>query len=395
MARDSVRNETTRRTYVKYAGTVLGGGMLAGCIDGGSSGTDGEDAVTHTVSMAPMGEVSFSGVPENVMVYSLIYADMAVAYGHGDAVNSLGFDADTEGQTLATYYDGLEGVSFDPSGLEQLNTGSGDIMIDKELFYELESDLHLVDPCFVVSMDGWEQSDINEVERNLAPWFGNILSREHADPPEECQDDYEYYTLWELAENVAGVFQEEDRYEQLSTVHDELLNTIESNLPPEEERPTVGSIIYMEETFYPSAINEPGFATADLRPLGVSDAFAGDDVTYETTYDFETMLEIDPDVILHRFGISSYDVAGIRETLEDHSVAGQLSAIENDRFYPSGHPVQGPIMNLFQLEMAAKQLYPEQFGEWPEYDGETYPDFDEDERLFDRERVADIVTGDS
>jgi hypothetical protein len=48
-------------------------------------------------------------------------------------------------------------------------------------------------------------------------------------------------------------------------------------------------------------------------------------------------------------------------------------------------------LNLFRLEMTAKQLYPDQFGEWPGYvNGEPYP---EDEQLFDRQRVADIVRG--
>jgi hypothetical protein len=51
-------------------------------------------------------------------------------------------------------------------------------------------------------------------------------------------------------------------------------------------------------------------------------------------------------------------------------------------------------MNLFQLEMTAKQLYPERFGEWPDYEhGDPYPEIPAEERLFDRQRVADIVTG--
>lgn len=51
-------------------------------------------------------------------------------------------------------------------------------------------------------------------------------------------------------------------------------------------------------------------------------------------------------------------------------------------------------MNLFQLEMTAKQLFPERFGAWPGYgDGESYPEIPEAERLFDRERVTDIVAG--
>ncbi len=87
------------------------------------------------------------------------------------------------------------------------------------------------------------------------------------------------------------------------------------------------------------------------------------------------MLEVDPDVILHKFGVASYyDVEKIRKTLGGPPGRKQLTAVKNDAVYPSGNPVQGPLMNLFQLEMTAKQLYPEQFGEWPEYEnGESVP----------------------
>ncbi|MFC6940560.1 ABC transporter substrate-binding protein [Salinirubellus sp. GCM10025818] len=413
----------TRRDYLRYGGIVAGGALLAGCTgDGGSGSTPeptgsdpgtptptksatatgtatGADVSTeasgdgsYSVTMAPAGEVTFESVPERVLVYSLLYADMAVAYGHGDAVNSLGFDAEGGGSTLDAYYARLDGVSFDREGLTQLNTGSGSIRVEKELLYELDSDLHLMDPCLMASFDGWGMADVEEVRENVAPWFGNVYSRRHGQPPEPCRDDYEYYTLWEIAERVSRVFGRPARYEALASVHDGLLSTIESDLPPEGERPEVGSVIYMDETFYPAKIDAPGFATAHVRPLGAPDAFVGEDVTYETSYDFETLLEIDPDVLLHRYGVSSYyDVAEIRRALEDHPVGSQLSAVRNGRVYPSGHPVQGPLMNPFQLEMTAKQLYPERFGEWPTYTGGPYPEIPEAERLFDREEVASIV----
>jgi iron complex transport system substrate-binding protein len=44
---------------------------------------------------------------------------------------------------------------------------------------------------------------------------------------------------------------------------------------------------------------------------------------------------------------------------------------------------------MFQTEMVAKQLYPEEFGEWRGL-GET----PEDEQLFDRQRISDIVNED-
>ncbi|GAB7010276.1 ABC transporter substrate-binding protein [Halorubrum trueperi] len=419
------RNASTRRDVIRYGGAVGGAGLLAGCLgdvsgggaetagksdagdgsaDGGGSGsndesTDGDDgAGSYAVEMAPVGELTLDAVPESVSVYSLLYADMAVAYGHGDAVNSLGFDADAGGNTLEAYYAELDGVDFDREGVRQLNAGSGDgIAVDRELLYELDSDLHLADPCLFVSFEGWDEDDVAEVRDNVAPFFGNVYSRRHSEPPEPCREGYEYYGLWEIAERVAGVFREPERFEALAAVRDDLIETVEADLPPAAERPTVGSLLYMDGTYYPSRIDRPGFANAHVRPFGVSDAFGADDVTYETAYDHEQLLDIDPDVLLHQYGIESYyDVAAVREELADHPVAGELSAIENDRFYPSGDPVQGPIMNLFQIEMTAKQLFPERFGEWPTSElGDGYPDVPAGERLFDRDRVAGIVTGDA
>jgi iron complex transport system substrate-binding protein len=77
-----------------------------------------------------------------------------------------------------------------------------------------------------------------------------------------------------------------------------------------------------------------------------------------------------------------------RQKLREDSVASEVAAVKNDRIYPGGTAVQGPIVNMFQTEMAAKQLYPEEFGEWHGL-GET----PEGEQLFDRQRVANIING--
>ncbi|WP_276259789.1 ABC transporter substrate-binding protein [Haloglomus litoreum] len=391
--------ETPTRRALLGAGATAGAGLLAGCTDSlvgtGGSGdpTASPTDSSYTVSMAPVGQVAFDAVPEDVMVYSLLYADMAVAFGHGDAVNSLGFDAAAGGNTLDAYYERLPGVSFEYEDLTQLNSGSGDIRVDQELLYELDSDLHLADPCLFRSFDGWGAADIEAIREQVGPWFGNVYSRNHGQPPEGCREGYEYYTLPELAGRVGAVFRESERAAALQSVREDLLATIEDGLPPEDERPTVGAVIFSQGTFYPSNINSTGFANAHVRPLGAVDAF--DDVDYDTTYGYEGLLEIDPDVILHQFGIASYyDVGSIRETVANDEVGAELAAIRNDRFYPSGTPTQGPLMNLFQLEMTAKQLYPEQFGAWPGYEaGAPYPELPEGERLFDRERVASIVRG--
>jgi hypothetical protein len=55
-----------------------------------------------------------------------------------------------------------------------------------------------------------------------------------------------------------------------------------------------------------------------------------------------------------------------------------LSAVEAGNVHRAGGFYQGPIINLSLTERAARQLYP----------GE----FDASERLYDRQRVADIVS---
>lgn len=150
--------------------------------------------------------------------------------------------------------------------------------------------------------------------------------------------------------------------------------------------------------FWVYHLNADGFLTTHTRPLGAIDAFA--DLEFEgaeTQIDYEAMLDADPDVILVLFTMaSSYSISDIRKGLETNPVTEGISAVENDRVYAQGARYQGPIMNLFQLEMTAKQLYPERFGEWPGYvDGEPYPEIPTNEQLFDRQRVADILSGGS
>jgi len=109
----------------------------------------------------------------------------------------------------------------------------------------------------------------------------------------------------------------------------------------------------------------------------------------------EGLLEADPDVLFALGGMSPQtDMLQIREGLGNHAVGRELSAVQNDRVYAQGARYQGPILNLFQLEMTAKQLYPAKFGEWPTYAEGPYPEIPEDEQLFDRQAVADIIAGD-
>jgi len=400
------REGPTRRDYVKYGGAVIGGGLLAGCTGengpgGGandsnstadsSSNTTTRSGNSYSVTMSPMGEVEFEGVPETATVYDATWADILVGLGHGDSVLSLGHPDDY----FTGYYDQLPGVEFDTGGLAPLyNDG-----LDKEQFYELDADVHHLDPVNAgySSWTNWSITDVEEIEANVAPFFANRNSRAHSDPPEEYSGDYHYYTLWELNETFGQVYREEKRASGLEAVRDDLVSRVTENLPPKSERPSVGLLIFSpdEESFSPYEVNGPGYGKAQYRPLGIEDAFADSDRTYaqnyEGSYDVEGLLEIDPDVIMHNWDVVPTErTRAMREFFADNPVAAELTAVRNERVYIGGTPLQGPIHNVFQIEMAAKQLFPEQFGEWKGV-GET----PNGEQLFDRQRVADIVTGNS
>ena len=405
------RETSTRRETIRYGGTVALGGFLAGCTGGdgsepdpgasenstddgatddGSEGSQSEDETddgSYTASISPMGEVAFESPPETVFTRLTHHAGMAFALGRGNDVTAL---------HAPDYYDGLwnqfverlPGVSLDWSGRYS------SWQPDKEKLYGLDSDVHLADPAWITRQDAWDRADVDEIAENVSPWFGNSLSDRHQEPTGEWADGYQYYGLWEQFEIVADAFRERERYEALAGVRDDLLSTIEGGLPPEEERPTAIMIAAADiESIYAYTLSNPGFLTSHTRPLGPRDAFEGS-VDSGTVVDFETMLEADPDVILYLGGMEpGTDMAGRRAAFEDDPVGSEVTAVQNDRIHPQGARYQGPVLNLFQLEMTAKQLYPETFGEWPRYEEGPYPEIPEGERLFDRQRVADVING--
>ncbi|WP_049985024.1 ABC transporter substrate-binding protein [Halobellus rufus] len=388
------RNVTpTRREYVKYGGAVVGGGLLTGCI--GGSGTDTASTETdapaaetdqpetgdqsYTVSMEPVGDVTFESVPERWIAYDGGYADMGVALGKADGMTGIG-GADR----YYTYvYDELPGVSVDRERIE-----ANPEVRAKEQFYELDNDVHLYDPNMLINWFDWDRSDVEAITDNVAPFVGNLIFRRS-----DGWHDYRYYTLYEAFEKVSEVFQERERYEAFKRLHDDFIAEIQRQLPPADERPNV-FLTYEgttePETFSPYRLNDKGTSKKQWRDLGVTDALAGTDIENLSTtnrgeLDYENLLEVDPDVILVR-GHERKSAAEFRETvlayMRDHPVGGELTAVNDGRVYRGGYLNQGPIHNLFLTERAAKQLYPDVFGP-----------VTGDAELFDRQQVADIVAG--
>ncbi|KAA9395964.1 ABC transporter substrate-binding protein [Haloarcula sp. CBA1130] len=401
---DTAADARTRRAYLKYGGAIISGGLLAGCTgDADSQSTpvspdsdtptaaETTDSTTtpttadsYTVTMEPMGAVRFDSAPERWMAYFSTYGDMAIALGQFESLAGLIF---TENWPMA-FFDAVPDVNVTFDDIPQLMSEGG---LDKEAFYEMDCDVHLFDPNFVQVLDDtWTTADFTEVASNIGPIIGNSIRRRTDD-----WHDYRYYSLYEAFELIADTFQEHERYAAFAEIHDSLLTEIDDRLPVEDKRPTVGLLSVNSDfeggSFYAYPVND-GNGHKQYRDLGMRGAF--DDVIDGSyaEWDYEQLLAADPDILLFQYGFSHVSTGEFEDrmaTIREDPIGQQLSAVRNDRLYRGGTSYQGPIINLFQTEVAAKQFYPEVFGEWHGL-GNT----PEEEQLFDRQRVTDIVNGD-
>ena len=385
----TIRQEApTRRDTIKYGGAAVGGGLLAGCTGDSSDTSDSgstpeetenetesrtEENRNYTVSMEPVGEVTFEEVPDIWFPFTGDYADMGVALGQADGLQAVGIRE----RFASHFYDELPGVSIDKESLTPLwQDGT-----DKEVFYELDADVHLIDPNFMINRIQWERDDIDEIERNVAPFFGNTVFSGSYE-----WHDYKQYTLYEALEKLAQVFQEQERYEAYASLHAEVLSDVRSRLP--DDRTAIAVLLPRSdppETFLPFVMDS-GTSFKQWEDLNVEDALAESGVKnfHETRgeIDYETLLEVDPEVIVIRqqgeVPKDEFESEFVSH-MKRHDVASELRAVENDRVLRGGAPYQGPIVHLFQLEQAAQDLHPDIFTE---------------DELFDRQHVADIVNGD-
>ncbi len=396
----------TRRDLLRAGGIALAGTALAGCT--GSSGPDGggSDGTptttpadtatptaeptatstetgtgtpnTYSVEMAPVGEVTFETPPKRVAHYFPGYADMAVALGHGDTITSIG----VRSRYHTDHYDELDGVSVDTGSTTELVGENG---IDREVFFELDSDLHMIDPRWLTNNGffGLEASDVEQLTERVAPFLGNTIFRRT-----DAWHDYHYYTMYEAFEKVAEVFREEERFGALKRFHDSLIADVQAELPPADDRPNALLTFAggeEPEAFFPYRVSDEGTNKKQFHDLGITDALAGTGISGLSTtdrgqIDYETMLSVDPDSILVR-GHEGKTREEFEETvlafMKDHDTASELTAVENDRVFRGGPIYTGPLHNLFLTERYARLYFPETFS------GE----------LFDRDELAGIANG--
>lgn len=391
----------TRRQYVQYGSTLVGATVLAGCTgasDTGGTGTEPEETTeppstatetsnAYEVCIEPTGCLTFEEPPETWMALGGPWADMAIALGQRDGFQPAGWYP-------PGYFFDRVGVSMPTDVPSPLSNGW-----DAELFYELDPDVILCDPNYLHGTgfdSGWDEADTREIADNVAPFFGNNIVRRRE------FHTYELPTLYEAFDRLADLFRERERFEAFASVHEEMQTTIQARLPPADERPDVGLVNFgsspSEGSFAAMTTESEGVEMKTYRDLDVESTFTA--AQADGDLDYEALLQIDPDVLIVHGGVRSTDDAGefdasafreqFVEPMEDHSVGSQLTAVAEGRVYPGPYFQQGPIVNLFQTELTARQLYPDEFGA---FDPESFPDVPDDQRLFDRERVAAIIEG--
>jgi ABC-type Fe3+-hydroxamate transport system substrate-binding protein len=351
----------------------------------------------YSVTMSPVGTVRFERPPERIVTQDANYNDMLVAVSRDDKLTTTGY----QNNFFDGFYKQLPGVkvSIDPQKLTYLSAGTGGLF-DKELLYKLRPDIFHIDPLQLATSRGWSRADVDEIARNVAPFFANRYSRENIYPGKE---PYEFYGVWELADKVAQVYRRPKRITLLKEIGDKLVRDIGAKLPAVEKRPKVGLIYYGNGRITPYSMQHGGFGQAQYMAVGAQDAFAtakfatyGDAGGRGATLDLEGLLSLNPDVLIMSLAI--YGTPGSGQgaraayeqflKLKDDPLGQRLAAFQKGRVYPGGTPLQGPIFYLFQIEMAAKQIYPDIFGAY--HDSQQYPP---QEQLFDRERVAKILSG--
>jgi iron complex transport system substrate-binding protein len=396
-----------RRQLLASSASLIAAG-LAGCVGNstdadstdqptsteGDAGTASEtenseaaasDPTPYTVEMAPNDPYTFEEIPETYGVGTSPFIDMGMALGiHPTATTGLE-------RAPLKFYDLLD-LGFDESQVTKI-ASDAESGYDKENFYAADADVWLISRNNIGRYVSWDDSDFEDVESQTGPFLGTTL---RFAPQSAVQDEPNPYTMYEAFEKVAKIFQRQQQFQAWQSLHDDLMSTIEDDLPPEDERPTVAAIwrgvAPDSGRFRIAPLHRLGNNTKSYYRLGMQDAFEGQYPDGPVGY--EELLRADPDYIGAVGGLTSLTheefVNTVVEPFENNENGQQLSAVQNGNVIRSGGQYMGPIVDMFSTEAVAKQVYPDEFGEWPGAVG----DVPESEQLFDRQRLVDIVNGD-
>lgn len=349
---------------------------------------------TRPVTMEPAGTWHVARTPRTFVTFQGIETDMALTLGVADGHQAMVY-RDRMKTLKRLFFDQIPGFQMP---LEDVVELSGARSIGREVFYDLNPDVFLVDPRLPLVYWGWEARDVASAASEIAPFFGNYIRKERG---EQWGPAYQQYTLDEAFAIYAELFDREARYRRFAEFRDAFMQRLRDRLPPRDQRPKVMLLNAGSQPdkgkFYLVDLNADkgdGFAGTWIqayRDLGLEQAydFSQYAVNEWSQSDFESLAAIDPEVIIVVWSLAMYPTAEAFERefvqpLRDHPIGRTLRAVRNDRVLPGGTAEQGPLTHLFQLEMMAKLVFPERFGQWRWGDEPDRP-------LFDRRELGRIL----
>jgi len=410
---NAMQQKLSRREVLGGTAAILG--ATAGCLsigggpdDAGGNGTpeptdnDTSDAPleeataadgttsdrSYTVSMEPMGDVEFSTVPETFVGRFGFVVDIAAALDELDSLAAMYSNYSVTGHQR--FYEELSTVSVDAGAIEELHTDDWNIRTER--LYELEPGFTAIDPNYLIHYTEFDAKEVERFQSRAGPFLGNESQGVREEGwPTWPDGDYPYLSLSEFTRKYGRAFQKTGRAETILELNREVVQSVKDRLPPTSERPSVAVGSLYDGTWYLNTFgggSEEVYGVKHYRDLGITDAVAEADIG-TSQVGTERMLKLDPEIFVWRHGIYNPEqVNEAFENLEDDSLGSKLSCVDSGRFYVGGSPDQGPIVNTFQTEMLAKQLFPDEFGDYPGLGAVP-----SGEQLFDRSRIDEIVRG--
>jgi iron complex transport system substrate-binding protein len=355
-------------------------------------------------TLYPCGEVTLKEEPKRIVTFNHNHNDMLETFSYGDRVIATGYPK----SFYYSFYKQLPGFDWkvrkENPNLKFFQYQPAGVF-DKELFYSLDADIHHIDPNRLARMKGWSVEDVNEIATNIAPFFDNNATMLGDDAVNRNWGVYSgsvYYSFEDYTRAFYKLYNQVQKGEDLLFFIHSLEDKVKTRLK-DEYRPRVAILRWKGNEITRVGINS-GIEHLQYRTLGVRDAFKGLETKVQPKVedksilmgriDLEGLLAIDPDVMIMPYIIYTFENDNhimtppwkMFLTLKDDPVGQKLSAFKNNRVYPGGILMQGPIFYCFQLEMAAKQIYPYIFGEYHQ-DNIYKPE----EQLFSRDDLARIL----
>lgn len=355
-------------------------------------------------TLEPCGKVVLKEEPKRIVTFNHNHNDMLETFGWGDRVIGTGYpksfyyafykEIPNFNWEVRKENENLQFFQYQPAGT-----------FDKELFYKMNPDIIHIDPNRLGRMKGWTMEDVEEIKQNIAPFFDNnatMLGDDAVNRNWGVFSGQTYYTFEEYTRAFYKLYNQVEKGEALLSFIHEIEKTVQEKIK-DVPKPRLAILRWKGNEITRVGINT-GIEHLQYRTLQVRDAFKGqeykvlpkveDKTILMGRLDLEGLLSIDPDVIIMPYIIYTFEndnhiMSKPWETLlsmKDDPIGQKLSAFKNNRVYPGGILMQGPIFYCFQLEMAAKQIYPEVFGEW--HQDHKYS---KDEELFDREKLSMLL----